>query len=58
MSYAMPVPFRMAQAVDFLGCRQRAQWRSFIPGEVIEPFVDGVAHSDAVIVRPSPHWWG
>ena len=25
------------------------------PGEVIEPFVDGLAHSDAVIVGPSPH---
>ena len=25
------------------------------PGEVIEPFVDGVAHADAVIVGPSPH---
>src|SRR3989442_1652159 len=25
------------------------------PGEVIEPFVDGVAHSNAVVVGPSPH---
>ena len=28
------------------------------PGEVIEPFVDGVAHSDAVVVGPSPHGRG
>jgi len=25
------------------------------PGEVIEPFVDGVAHSNAVVVGPSPY---
>ena len=27
----------------------------FDPGEVIEPFVDGVTHSDAVVVGPTPN---
>ena len=27
----------------------------FDPGEVIEPFVDGVTHSDAVVVGPAPN---
>src|ERR1041384_76548 len=40
------------------GCRRLSPAcpvAGFDPGEVIKPFVDGVAHSNAVVVGPSPH---
>jgi hypothetical protein len=53
-AYAMPVPPdgpgggcpRVSPACPVAECA---------PGEVVKPFVDGVAHADAVVVGPSSH---
>ena len=53
-AYAMPVP-PDGPGGGFPRVSPACPVAELDPGEVIEPFVDGLAHTDAVGVGPSPH---
>ena len=52
-AYAMPVP-PDGPGGGFPRVSPACPVAEFDPGEVVKPFVDGVAHADAVVVGPSP----
>src|SRR3989440_10035518 len=56
-AYAMPVP-PDGPGGGFPRVSPACPVAALDPGEVIEPFVDGMAHADAVVVGPSPHGGG
>src|SRR5215470_2518637 len=52
-AYAMPVP-PDGPGGGFPRVSPACPVAEFDPGEVVKPFVDGVAHADAVVVGPPP----
>src|SRR5215510_10408045 len=53
-AYAMPVPPN-GPGGGFPRVSPACPVAEFDPGEVVKPFVNGVAHSNAVVVGPSPN---
>ena len=53
-AYAMPVP-PDGPGGGFPRVSPACSVAEFDPGEVVKPFVDGVAHSNAVVMSPSSH---
>jgi hypothetical protein len=53
-AYAMPVP-PDGPGGGWPRVSPACPGAAFEPGEMVKPFVDGVAHADAVVVGPSSH---